>query len=208
MAFMLAATFVLSGCNSDSRIEQQLSAIITEMNNAEQVYQDAQGELAELERTERDLFNEAMELTQQQLDELKIKVSELEELLGQRVSHIEGEEKSISKARKFVDELDAIIEQVDGNVEKDIEALKTAVTNRYELHSAFVAEYKKLCGLQKELYEMLVAEEAELTELKDKVGEVNEQHELVRLAVISFNDATVKVNVLKDDTFSGLQKEE
>ena len=54
---------------------------------------------------------------------------------------------------------------------------------------------------------MLIAEEVELKGLKDKVGEVNEQNELVQSAVISFNDATVKVNVLKEDIFSGLQKE-
>ena len=177
----------------------------TKMNNAEQVYQDAQGELAELEKSEQELFNQAMELTQQQLGELEIKVAELEALLGQRLTHIEGEEKSISKASKSVDELDAIIEQVDGNVGKGLEELKRAVTNRYELHSAFVVEYKKLSSLQKELYGMLIAKEVELKGLKDKVGEVNEQNELVQLAVNSFNDATVKVNVLKEDVFSSLQ---
>ncbi|MBO0601079.1 YkyA family protein [Sporosarcina sp. E16_3] len=205
MGFILAITLMLSGCNSDSSIEKKLSATITKMNNAEQVYQDAQGELAELEKSEQELFNQAMELTQQQLGELEIKVAELEALLGQRLTHIEGEEKSISKASKSVDELDAIIEQVDGNVGKGLEELKRAVTNRYELHSAFVVEYKKLTSLQKELYEMLIAKEGELKGLKDKVGEVNEQNELVQLAVNSFNDATVKVNVLKEDVFSSLQ---
>ena len=58
-------------------------------------------------------------------------------------------------------------------LEKSIEELKKAVTNRYELHSAFVVEYKKLTALQKELYGMLIAEEVELKGLKDKVGEVN-----------------------------------
>ena len=207
MGFVLAVTLVLSGCNSDSSIEKKLSVTITKMNNAEKVYQDAQGELTELEKSEQELFNQTMELTQQQLGELKIKVTELEELLGQRLTHIEGEEKSISKASKSVAELDAIIEQADGNVKKSIEELKIAVTNRYELHSAFVVEYKKLASLQKELYGMLFAEEIELKGLKDKVGEVNAQNELVQLAVTSFNDATVKVNVLKDDVFAGLQKE-
>ncbi|WP_186669450.1 YkyA family protein [Sporosarcina sp. BP05] len=205
MGFILAITLMLSGCNSDSSIEKKLSATITKLNNAEQVYLDAQGELAELEKSEQELFNQAMELTQQQLGELEIKVAELEELLGQRLTLIEREEKSISKASKSADELDAIIEQVDGNIGKGLEELKRAVTNRYELHSAFVVEYKKLTSLQKELYEMLIAKEVELKGLKDKVGEVNEQNELVQLAVNSFNDATVKVNVLKEDVFSSLQ---
>jgi len=204
---ILAVTLVLSGCNSDSSVEKQLSATITKMNNAERVYQDVQGELTELESSEQELFNQTMELSQQQLGELKVKVAELEELLGQRQNRIEEEEKSLSKASKSTDELDAIIEQADGNVGKGIEKLKRAVTNRYELHSAFVVEYKKLTSLQRELYGMLIAEEVELNGLKDKVGEVNEQNELVQLAVIAFNDATVNVNVLKEDIFSVLQKE-
>ena len=65
---------------------------------------------------------------------------------------------------------------------------------------------KNSTSLQKELYGMLIAEEIELKGLKDKVGEVNEQNEVVQLAVNSFNDATVKVNVLKEDVFSSLQK--
>lgn len=207
IGFILAVTLMLSGCNSESSIEKQMSATLTKMNNAEQVYQDVQGELTALEKTEQELFNQTMQMTQQQLGELKIKVAELEELLGQRLTHIKGEEKSISKASKSADELDAIIEQVDGDVGKGIEELKRAVTNRYELHSAFVVEYKKLISLQKELYGMLIAEEVELKGLQNKVGEVNEQNKLARLAVISFNDATVKVNVLKEDVFSSLQKE-
>lgn len=208
IGFILAVTLVLSGCTSDSSIEKQLSATLTKMNNAEQVYQDVQDELTELEKTEQELFNQTMQMTQQQLDELKIKVAELEELLGQRLTHIEGEEKSISKASKSVDELDAILEQVDETSGKGLEELKSAVTNRYELHSAFVFEYKKLISLQKELYGMLIAEEVELKVLQNKVGEVNEQNELAQLAVVAFNDATAKVNVLKDDTISNLQKEE
>jgi len=199
---------VLSGCSSDSSIETQLSSTISKMNNAEQAYKDAQSELTELEKTEQELFKQTMELTQQQYDELKIKVAELADLLEQRLLHIEAEEKSISKASKSVNEFDAFIEKGDETVGKGIEELKEAVSNRYVLHSAFVVEYKKLTSLQKELYGMLIAEDVEIKRLKDKVGEVNEQNEVVHIAVTSFNDATVKVNMLKDDTFTDLRKEE
>ncbi len=50
------------------------------------MYRDAQAELTELEKSEQELFNETMELTQEQQDELEIKVTELEELLGQRLA--------------------------------------------------------------------------------------------------------------------------
>ncbi len=123
MGIVLAVTVVLSGCNSDSTIEKQLSITVTEMNNAEKAFRDAQVELRELEKSEQELFNETKELTQQQLGELKIKVTELEELLGQRLAYIEGEGKSIRKAGKIVVRLDGIIEQADTNAKKSIEQL-------------------------------------------------------------------------------------
>lgn len=208
MGLILTVTLVLFGCSSNSSIEKQLSTTMSKMNSAEKVYRDAQGKLTELEKSEQELFYETMELSQEQLGELKIKVTELEELQGQRLAQIKGEEKSIRKARKSVDELNEIIEQVDGNVKKRIEELKLAVANRYELHSTFVAEYKKLTSLQNELYEMLVAVETQLMGLKDKVGEVNAQNEVVQSAVTSFNKSTLKVNALKDDAFDDLREEE
>ena len=55
---------------------------------------------------------------------------------------------------------------------------------------------------------MLVVVETRLMGLEDKVGEVNAQNEVVRSVVTSFNDATLKVNTLKDAAFVGLQEEE
>ena len=121
---MLAVTLVLFGCSSNSSVEKQLSTTMAKMNSAEKVSRDAQGELTELEKLEQELFYETMELSHEQLGEVKIKVTELEELLGQRLAQIKREEKSIRKATKSMDELDVIIEQVDGDVEKSIEELK------------------------------------------------------------------------------------
>lgn len=207
VGLVLAVSLVLSGCNFESSIEKQLSNAMTEMNSAEKEYRNAQTELTELEKSEQKLFNETMELTKEQRDELETKVTELEGSLEQRLTHLEEEEESISRARDSADELDAIIKQADENDKKGIETLKTATTNRYELHAVFVAEYKKLIAEQKELYEMLVSEETGLTDLKNKVSEVNAQNELVQSAITAYNDATAKMNVLKDDVFTSLQKE-
>jgi chromosome segregation ATPase len=207
MVFVLSLALVLSGCSFGSSVEKMLSKTMTEMNTSEKEYRDGQAELTELEKSEQELFNETMELTQEQKDVLKTNVAELEDMLEQRLALIEGEEKSMSKARGSMDDLDAIIKEVDETTKKGLEDLKRAVGGRYELHSAFVSEYKQLATLQKELYAMLIAEETKLTELRDKVDEVNAKNEKVESAVTSFNDATGKVNVMKDDVLSSLQKE-
>ena len=178
------------------------------MNTAEKGYRNGQADLTELEKSEQKLFNETMELTQEQKDVLKTNVTELEYMLEQRLAHIEGEEKSMNKAKGSVDDFEGIIKEADDTVKKDLEDLKTAVNRRYELHSAFVSEYKQLATLQKELYAMLVAKTTKLTELRDKVDEVNAKNEKVESTVIAFNDSTEKVNVMKDDIFSSLKNEE
>lgn len=206
IGLVLSGTLVLSGCNFGTSIEDQLSEVLTEMNNAEKIYRESQVELTSLEVSEQQLFSEMMELTQEQKAELKTKVEELEQLLGQRLTSIGEEEASMKKSIESIDSFDAIIEKAEGNDKTLIEQLKKAIDERYDLHSTFVEEYKKLTDLQKELYEMLVAEGTDLPELKDKVSNVNEQNESVQLAVNSFNEATVKVNELKEEAFKGFNE--
>ncbi len=207
IAVVLSVSLVLSGCSYGSSIEKKLSDTMTEMNGAEKVYREAQAQLTDLEKTEQKLFNETMELTQGQREVLKTKVAELEGILAQRLGHLVEEETSISKAKVSAESFDAIIEQADERGKESIEALKTAVDKRYELHSEFVSEYKKLAMLQEELYGMLSAEETQLMELKNKVEEVNAQNEKVQSAVALFNELTGRVNILKDDVFTSLQEE-
>ncbi|HEX5563321.1 MAG TPA: YkyA family protein, partial [Sporosarcina sp.] len=63
-------------------------------------------------------------------------------------------------------------------------------------------------AIQKEFYGMLSADDVELDDLKQKVEEVNGQNAIVQTAITEFNDATKKVNSLKEDVFSSLEQEE
>ena len=86
----------------------------------------------------------------------------------------------------------------------EITELRDAINDRYDLHSNFVEKYKKLADLQKELYEMLIDEKTEVSNLQEKVTEVNEQNDAVKQVIDSFNEATGTVNKLKDDLFNKL----
>ena len=80
--------------------------------------------------------------------------------------------------------------------------LKEAVVKRYDLHSTFIDEYRKLAAIQKEFYGELSDEDVQLDDLKKKVEEVNEQNAIVQTAISEFNEATKEVNSLKEDVFS------
>lgn len=198
----------LSGCSIGQSTEEQLSGTLNKMNESETEYRDTQSKLTELEKAEQKTFTETMELTKEDVDKLRAKIDELEALLDERLAFLEKEEAAMKEAGKYVKELDAISEKATESGSAHILKLKDAAERRYDLHSTFIEEYKKLAAIQKEFYSMLSADDVELDDLKQKVEEVNGQNAIVQTAITEFNDATKKVNSLKEDVFSSLEQEE
>ena len=206
VGFGLIATLLLSGCSFGSSVEEELSNLLSDLNKAEEQYRGAQEELNDLEKSEQALFNDMMKLTQEQHDELETKVIEVEESLEKRLALIEEEEESMKKAVESVGSFDKIVKKAEDETKSEIEKLKVAMNDRYDFHSVFIDEYKKLTELQRELYALLDAEETELPKLQELVDEVNEQNEVVIASITSFNDATATVNEIKEDIFSQLKE--
>jgi chromosome segregation ATPase len=190
---------MLVGCDFGTSADEQLKKVIDELNQMEMDYREAQETVFEYEQQEQQLFNKTMELTKDRQEELAAKVTELKKLLGQRLAFLEKEEASIQEAKKSAMELDKVLDDDDENNKKMIEQLKSVVNERYELHDAFVYEYKKLTTLQNELYEMLIDNRTGLSRLNELVKEVNVQKEEVQSAISIFNEATTRVNALLDD---------
>lgn len=199
LIYVLVISAMLAGCDFGSSADEQLKKVIDELNHMEMDYREAQETVFEYEQQEQQLFNETMELTKDRQEELVAKVEELKKLLGQRLAFLEKEEASIQEAKKSAMDLDNVLDDDDENNKKMIEQLKSVVNERYELHDAFVSEYKKLTTLQNELYEMLIDNRTGLSRLNEQVKEVNAQKEEVQSAISIFNEATTRVNALLED---------
>lgn len=199
LIYVLVISAMLVGCDFGTSADEQLKKVIDELNQMEMDYREAQETVFEYEQQEQQLFNKTMELTKDRQEELAAKVTELKKLLGQRLAFLEKEEASIQEAKKSAMELDKVLDDDDENNKKMIEQLKSVVNERYELHDAFVYEYKKLTTLQNELYEMLIDNRTGLSRLNELVKEVNVQKEEVQSAISIFNEATTRVNALLDD---------
>ncbi len=208
VSLLAVGMLTLTGCSIGQSTEKQLSETLTKMNESETAYRDTQSKLTELEQTEQKTFTETMELTKEDVDKLRSKISELETLLDDRLAFLDKEEAAMKEAEGFVDELDTIGEKASESESGQIIKLKDAAEKRYALHSTFIDEYKKLAAIQKEFYGMLSAQDVGLDELKQKVKEVNEQNAMVQTAITEFNEATKEVNSLKEDVFSSLEREE
>ena len=113
----------------------------------------------------------------------------------------------MKKAMENVTSFDKVIEKAEEDLKGEIKELKEALTARYNDHSVFVEEYKKLSEIQKELYSSVIAEEADVEKLQGLVSDVNEQNELVKSTIEAFNESTIKVNEMKAKVFKDLKKE-
>ncbi|BAQ10373.1 hypothetical protein OXB_1902 [Bacillus sp. OxB-1] len=196
---------LLVGCSFDPSPEERLAETLSKMNEAERDYRDAQVELAEIEKSEQQLFLETMKLSREQDDELKVNAARLVERQSKRLDILEVEKKSMEKARRLSDEFAAITEKAEDSVKKDVESLRQAIDGRYDRHDAFLASYNELAALQKGLYEMLTTEGTDFKKLDEHVRLVNEQNEKVQSAVESFNESTREVNELRGTVESRLQ---
>ena len=208
MGLLASVMLIVSGCSIGASMEKQLSDTLTKMNDIESTYRSAQSKLTELEQTEQKTFAETMELTKEDVDQLRSKVDELKKLNEERLANLDEEESAMNEAKALTKDLEEIKDKASESERKSIEELTDAVNKRYELHAVFIEEYKNLTSAQKEFYDMLPKEDVQLDELKKKVEEVNNQNEIVQEAITKFNESTKKVNEIKNTVFKSLKKDE
>ncbi|MGE6487837.1 YkyA family protein [Paenisporosarcina sp. NPDC076898] len=205
---VLSTSLLLSACSIGTSAEQQLSDSLTKVYDEEQGYRDAQAKLAELEKKEQLTFNQTMELTQNQKEEVSVKVEELKSSLAKRLTLLKEENDSIKNAQESLSTLDKIVEDAkDDQIKSSVSDLQGVMDARYEAHDQVSAEYQKLTDLQSALYEMLTKEETQQAELQKQVVKVNEQNEVVQSAINAFNDATKQLNEKKESVYDSLQEE-
>ena len=205
---VLSTSLLLSACSIGTSAEQQLSDSLTKVYDEEQGYRDAQAKLAELEKKEQLTFNQTMELTQNQKEEVSVKVEELKSSLAKRLTLLKEENESIKNAQESLSTLDKIVDEAkDDQIKSSVSDLQGALDARYEAHDQVSAEYQKLTDLQSSLYEMLTNEETQQAELQEQVVKVNEQNEIVQSAINAFNDATKQLNEKKESVYDSLQEE-
>jgi chromosome segregation ATPase len=205
----LSTSLLLSACSMGaSSSEEKLSASLEKVYEEEQGYRDAQQQLAELEKKEQSTFNAAMELTQQQKDEVSLKVEELKASLTERLTLLKEENESIGKAQDSLTLFEGLVEDTkDEAVKTSLLDLKTSIEERYEAHEVVSNEYQKLTDLQITLYDMLEDEETEQEQLQEQVILVNKQNDVVQSAINAFNEATKKLNEMKSSVYDSLDEE-
>lgn len=199
---------LLAGCNFGDSTEQKLSTILTEIYDLEADYRDVQEELADTESKEQANFQQMMELTKDQKEELTTMVEDTATLLKTRLALVEKEAASIKSASESIKQISSLVSETKEASEKEsLKEIETSLNERIKAYEEVTTNYNELANMQQELYKMLVDESADVTTIQEQVKEVNLHNELVQQSVQKFNDATIRVNEVKEEVLTSLQKD-
>lgn len=197
-------TVLLVGCSFNTTLVDKVSNVLGDMYSEENISGESQAKLKELEQSEQQLFDETMELTQDDKEQVEENVVKLKEMLEARTMEIEEEENAMNRAKAFTAELNKIEEKLEESNRKEIERLKEAVTKRYDAHALFVKEYKALITAQKKMYDMLL-EVVDVTILIKQVELINAHNEAVVKAIEEFNDGTESLNRIREEVYESIK---
>lgn len=206
---IFSSILLLAGCNFREPTEEKLSNILTEIYELESDYRDVQKELAETESKEQANFQQMMELTKDQKTELTTMVEDTATLLEARLALVEKEAASLNATSDEIQQISTLISDTKEATEKEsLKQMETALSERIQAYGEVTTTYKELAVMQQDLYNMLVDESADVTAIQEQVQEVNAVNELVQQSIQKFNDATVRVNDVREEVLTSLQNDE
>ena len=198
----LAAAMLLSACSFGASAEDRLSDVIGTIQEKEKPFLEAQEKMASLEKEEFGKFNEMMELTQEDREELSALAGEADESADERLGLLEEGKGALDNARKELSGLDEIGKDDEDPVREAVGKLKQSMSDRYDAHEEFSEVYEKAAVMQKDLYSLATDEEADFQTIQEKVEAVNKGNAEVTAAANAFNEATEAVNTVKKETYA------
>ena len=206
---MISSILLLTGCNFGESTEEKLSNVLTEIYDLEADYRDVQKELAETEAKEQANFQQMMELTKDQKEELTKMVQDTETLLDARLALVEKEAASLKATSTGIEKLTTLISETKEASDKEsLKKMEATLKERVVAYEDVTNNYNELATLQQDLYNMLVDDAADINLVQEQVQEVNKRNELVKQSVQKFNEATQRVNEVKEEVLASLQKDE
>lgn len=188
----------LSGCFNQETPEQHIYEGLENVVSLEKPFVDQQESLIQLEKQEKELYDEIMGIGMKEHEQIMKLSDEAIALNEQRQEHIEIERNSIVASEKEFKALQPMIEKIEDEKtkEKAVE-LYDIMMNRYQSHEALHRYYLDGLQLDIELYSMLKQEDLTLDELEEQIMKINEMYEKVIEENKRFNEQTEKFNQMK-----------
>jgi hypothetical protein len=196
--YALVGIFLLTGCVTKETSAEKIYQVLEKVVDAEKEFEEQQEPLVDLEKQEKEIYNQIMALGLKQHEDIVKLSDEALSIIEKRRGHLQKETDSINASKTEFMKVDKIINEI-----KDIEQKRVAedlfkiMSNRYKIHNQLSKEYTTALDSDKELYLMLKDESVSYDKLEDQVTKLNTTYQKVFEANEEFNDLTEQYNKKK-----------
>jgi PBP1b-binding outer membrane lipoprotein LpoB len=192
---ILAISFVLTGCVSKEKATERMYKALENIVEAEKAFEEQQEPLVELEKQEKEIYNQIMALGMKQHDEIVKLADEALPIIDKRREHLQKEIDSINASKTEFKNAEEIKNEMDNSVQKKkATELLEIMSNRYKVHNKLAKEYSSALDNDKELYQMLKNESISYEKLEDHVTILNTIYQKVYDENEEFNELTAQYN--------------
>ena len=194
----ICMSFLLMGCMGGPTPEEQIYETLEKVVAVEKDFEEQQNPLVELEKKEKELYDEILTLGMKEFDQIVSLSKDALAIVGDRETRINNEQKSIEASKKEFQKVDALISEIkEDSVKEEANELVSLMNERYKSYEDLYTVYKEAIEHDKKLYEMFQNEELTLDELEQQINLINETYEKVVAANETFNKLTDQYNKAK-----------
>lgn len=190
-----AMVLIFTGCTKEKTPVEKMYDVLEKVVSAEKQFEEQQNPLVTLEKKEKEIYDQIIELGMKEYDQI-VKLSDEALLLAdKRKEHMEKETSSIKKSEKAFKKAEEIKDKFDDqSLTKLANELYDIMLERYKAHDTLYMEYNEALKNDKELYEMFKNKDLPLEDLETQVNKLNETYKRVYNANEKFNMLTEQYN--------------
>ncbi|MGF2615484.1 hypothetical protein FZC84_14565 [Rossellomorea vietnamensis] len=189
------AAFLLTGCMGGSTPQELVYNTLEDTVKKEEKLKETQEPLTKLEEEEQALFDKAIGLSMEEIEEIRKIADQALENISERENLIKEESEAMAEAEEAFQSVESTIEEIeDENLKKEAEELSGLMNDRFEAHSAMADSYLQSLSSDKELYELLKNEDLTMEELQAQIEKVNANYETTMEHNQTYNQLTEEVN--------------
>ncbi|WP_257985056.1 YkyA family protein [Bacillus sp. T33-2] len=195
---VLAGALLLPGCINRQTPAEKMFGELEKVVEIEKTFEEQQDPLVELEKKEKQIYEEIISLGLKEYDKIVSLADEALEIVDQRKKHMDKEQESIKASEKEFKQVTGIIDDIEEpGLKKQANTLYKTMSERYKIHDELYGSYTKGLEHDKQLYGMFKNKDLTMEQLETQINKVNETYEKVLKANEQFNAQTEKYNTEK-----------
>jgi hypothetical protein len=195
LLFLFVGSVLLTGCQGQSSTVDEMYAVLENVVELEQEFEQQQDPLVELEREEKEIYSQIITLGMKEFEQIVTLSNEALTIVDKRQEHMQMEEDSIQASRKEFEKFKPLIDELDDEeLKKKANELNDTMLERYKTHDNLYKNYTQGLTYDKELYQMFQQEDLSIDQLEEQIAKINDTYKVVLESNETFNNHTKKYN--------------